>query len=103
VTGNYSNSLQLDLTSSVTGTTYSSSNPNVVTVDPQGNVQAVAFGTATVTAQNSGLKTFATFVVGDPTSPLPPEDVPKGINPYFHFELQLQPFGRSSSSMFMQG
>jgi hypothetical protein len=79
VTGHYSNSLQLNLTSDVTGTTYSSSNPNVVTVDPEGHVKAVAFGTATVTVQNSGIKTFATFVVGNPASPLAPQDITSGI------------------------
>ncbi|MGC2110837.1 MAG: hypothetical protein WA655_15055 [Candidatus Korobacteraceae bacterium] len=79
VTGNYSNGVQRDLTSSVTGTTYQSSNTNVLTVDSEGNVQAKAFGTATITAQNSGLKAFAAFDVEDPANPLSPQDLTSGI------------------------
>jgi hypothetical protein len=75
VLGHYPNNVQIDLTSSVTGTTYTSSNTNVVTVDAQGDVQAVAFGTAVLTVQNKGLKAFAVFVVESGTSALPPQDV----------------------------
>jgi pimeloyl-ACP methyl ester carboxylesterase len=80
VTGNYANNLELDLTSSVAGTSYSSSNTNVLTVDSEGNVQTVAFGTAVVTVQNSGLKAFATFVIESATSAVPPQDVSSDVN-----------------------
>ena len=74
VNGNYPNNVQMNLTSSVTGTTYVSSNTNVVTVDTQGNVQAVAFGTAVVTVQNSGLHAFAIFVIENAATPLAPQN-----------------------------
>lgn len=79
VTGNYANGVQLDLTSPVTGTTYASSNNQVLTVDTGGNVQAKAFGTAVVTVQNSGLKAFASFDVEDPANPLAPQDLTAGL------------------------
>jgi hypothetical protein len=79
VIGNYANNVTLDLTSSVTGTTYASSNPNVLTVDANGNVNILALGTAVVTVQNSGLKTFADFDVENPASPLAPQDVTAAI------------------------
>ena len=75
VTGNYNDQLQLDLTSSVTGTTYESSNSDVLTVDRDGNVQATGFGTAVVTVQNSGVKAFAAFAIEDPNNLLPPQDL----------------------------
>jgi pimeloyl-ACP methyl ester carboxylesterase len=75
VTGNYPDRVELDLTSSVTGTTYKSSNNQVLTVDAQGDVQAKAFGTAVVTVQNRGLTAFATFDVEDPSAPLAPQDL----------------------------
>jgi pimeloyl-ACP methyl ester carboxylesterase len=75
VEGNYPGGLTLDLSSSVTGTTYSSSNTAVLTVDANGNVQAAAFGTAVVTVRNNGLTAFLNFVVENPYSPLPPQDV----------------------------
>ena len=80
VTGNYANGVQLDLTSSVTGTTYTSSNNQVLTVDHEGNVQAKAFGTAVVTVQNSGLKAFASFAIEDPANPLAPQDLTARMN-----------------------
>jgi hypothetical protein len=80
VTGNYANGVQLDLTSSVTGTTYASSNNQVLTVDREGNVKAKAFGTAVVTVQNSGLKAFASFAIEDPANPLAPQDLTAGLN-----------------------
>jgi hypothetical protein len=58
VAGNYSGGLTLDLTSSASGTTYTSSNTNVLTVDTEGNVTATGFGTAVVTVANMGVRTF---------------------------------------------
>lgn len=80
VTGNYASGVQLNLTSSVTGTTYSSSNTTVLTVDSDGNVQAKAFGTAVVTVQNKGLTAFANFVIENPTSPLSPQETNTAFN-----------------------
>jgi hypothetical protein len=79
VTGNYPQQLQLDLTSSITGTTYASSNTKVLTVDTEGNVAALAFGTAVVTVQNKGVRAFETFVVENPSSPLAPQNMSAGI------------------------
>lgn len=75
VEGNYPGGLTLDLRSSVTGTTYSSSNTAVLTVDANGNVQATAFGTAVVTVRNGALTAYVNFVVENPSTPLPPQDV----------------------------
>ena len=75
VVGNYPGGIQRDLTSSASGTTYKSSNPTVITVDPEGNVKAGAFGTAVVTVTNSGVQAFATFSVEDPAHPLAAQDV----------------------------
>ena len=80
VTGNFANNLELNLTSSVTGTTYSSSNSKVLTVDSGGNVNAVAFGTAVVTVKNGALKVFVTFVIESETTSLPPQDVTSSVN-----------------------
>src|SRR6266852_936585 len=44
-------------------------------VDGEGCARVVGPGVATVTAENHGVKDFATFVVEDPRNPLPPEDV----------------------------
>jgi pimeloyl-ACP methyl ester carboxylesterase len=74
VTGNYNDQVQLNLTSSVTGTTYESSDKDVLTVDKEGNVQATGFGTAVVTVQNRGVQAFSAFAVEDPNNPLPPQD-----------------------------
>ncbi len=75
LTGFYSDGTQLDLTSSVTGTTYTSSNTAVVTVTADGLAQMVAPGLAIITGSNGGIKDFATFVIQEPGTPLPPQDV----------------------------
>jgi pimeloyl-ACP methyl ester carboxylesterase len=63
-----------DISSSLMGTTWSSSNTSVLTVDQSGNVTIAAVGTAVVTAQNGTLSDWATFVVEDPATPLAPID-----------------------------
>ncbi len=68
-----------DVTSSVTGTRWYSSDPGVARVSSEGDVTVVALGTATVTADNHGVKAFASFVVEDPAHPLPPQDVTGGV------------------------
>ncbi|MDE2503651.1 MAG: alpha/beta fold hydrolase [Burkholderiales bacterium] len=73
VTGNFPNNVHTDLSASATGTTYTSSNANVVTVDAEGQVQAVAYGSAAITVQNSGVKAYVTYVVENPAAPLPPQ------------------------------
>jgi pimeloyl-ACP methyl ester carboxylesterase len=75
VTGIYPDGVQLNLTSSVTGTTYASSNPDVLTVDANGNVNVLASGTASVAVENGSQKAFSTFVVENSAKPLPPQDV----------------------------
>jgi len=80
VTGEYPNSLERDLTSSIVGTTYQSSNTQVLTVDSEGDVQSTGFGTAIVTVANNGVQTFATFSVEDPTNPLAPQDLTTDVS-----------------------
>ncbi len=63
-----------DISSSLMGATWSSSDTSVLTVDANGNVTIVAAGTAVVTAQNGGFSDWATFVVEDPANPLAPID-----------------------------
>lgn len=75
VSGIYPDGVQLDLTSSVTGTTYTSSNPEVLTVDANGSVNILTLGAAAVAVENGGQKAFSTFVVENSASPLPPQDV----------------------------
>jgi hypothetical protein len=75
VRGEFANAGERDLTSPATGTIYRSSAPAVAAVDGEGCVRVVGPGVATVTAENHGVKDFATFVVEDPRNPLPPEDV----------------------------
>jgi len=73
--GTYDGPIEYDMTSSVTGTSYQTTNPAVVKVNNEGIYQIMGSGTAVVTASNSGLKDFAAFVVEDPVNPLQPEDV----------------------------
>lgn len=75
VVGNYPGGSQRDLTSAAAGTTYVSSNTKVLTVDSDGNVKAVGFGTAVVTVSNGGVKAFATFTVEDAAHPLAAQDI----------------------------
>jgi len=75
VAGSYPGGLTLDLTSSASGTTYTSSNIKVLTVDTEGNVTATGFGTAVVTVANMGVRTFQIFTVENPAAPLAPQDL----------------------------
>jgi hypothetical protein len=75
VVGNYAGAVQRDLTSSAAGTTFTSSNTKVITVDSEGNATAAGFGTAVVTVDNSGVQAFATFTVEDPAHPLAAQDL----------------------------
>ena len=58
VTGHYSDNVDRDLTSSASGTTYSSANPELVTVSPEGVLTAVAEGSTFVTARNQEASSF---------------------------------------------
>jgi hypothetical protein len=73
--GTYADGSELDLTSSFTGTTYTTSNESVVTVDGDGAVQIVGQGFGTIAARNGSRSDFATFVVEDPASPLAPANL----------------------------
>ncbi|HLN49248.1 MAG TPA: hypothetical protein VK251_07030, partial [Steroidobacteraceae bacterium] len=75
VTGNYAGGITRDISSSATGTVYASSDPGVIRVDAEGNVDAVGLGTASVSATNAGQKTLFTFIVEDPGHFLPPQDM----------------------------
>jgi hypothetical protein len=75
VTGNYAGGITRDLSSAAMGTVYASSDPRVIKVDAEGNVEAVSFGTASVSATNGGRKTYFTFIVEDVAHSLPPQDL----------------------------
>ena len=71
--GTYSPSgIQIDLSSSVSGTTYVSSDPTVATVSADGLVTVLKAGIAVITGSNGLAKDFAVFVVENATSLLPP-------------------------------
>lgn len=80
VQGTYAGGPVLDLTSVFTGTSYASSNVDVATVTKSGMVNIVGAGLATITVKNGVMLDFATFVVQDPTTPLPPQDVTSQFN-----------------------
>ncbi len=67
--------VEVDLNPSVTGTTYVSSDTNIVTVDSEGVLTAVAHGRAVITTENMGVKAFTMVRVGDSRGLLPPEEV----------------------------
>jgi hypothetical protein len=67
VTGIYSDGVERDVTSPTFGTTYSTLNPNIATVDADGQVTSVSVGTTTVTATIGNLSASAgVMVVGMP-------------------------------------
>ncbi len=72
--GTYADGSVLDITSSLTGTTYTTTDSSVVTVSSDGLVQIIGPGFAVITAKNGSLSDFTTVVVEDPTNPLPPAD-----------------------------
>lgn len=63
VYGNYSDSVNRELTSSSSGTTYTSSNEKIVTVNAEGKVTAQGLGEAKVTVKNSGYSASVDIVV----------------------------------------
>ena len=58
-----------DVTSSVTGTEYKSSDPAVITVDQEGLCKTTGRGMAVVTVENRGVRGFVMFVVEDDQKP----------------------------------
>jgi len=61
--GQYSDNVNREMTSAASGTTYTSSNEKVVTVDAEGNVKAQGIGTATITVRNGKYSATVTVVV----------------------------------------
>ena len=103
VHGHYSGRKDADLTSPTTGTRYTSSDTNVVTVDDEGHVRATGFGTAVVTATNSGVRMFVPIVVEDIQHPLPPQDLTAKVA-FRKSPLRLDDgeSGRSKSPVYVQ-
>jgi hypothetical protein len=64
-----------DVSSSLSGTKYASSDATIVGVDRNGHVRANGFGTAVVTVRHGNLKAFAMFWIEDAVHPEPPRDV----------------------------
>lgn len=63
----------VDLTSS--GASFTSSNNAVVSVDAAGRVTVVGAGLASISASLLGRTAYATFIVGNPAQPLPPQEL----------------------------
>jgi hypothetical protein len=81
VTGSYPGGQDLDLTSAASGTSYSSNNQQVVTVDGNGNIQYTGqSGVAVVTATNSGISDYADFVVANQSIPSAPQDLTSQVS-----------------------
>ena len=57
IEGTFDDGISRDITGADTGTTYLSSNPLVAVVSPEGNVQAVSPGVATISAMNGTIQT----------------------------------------------
>lgn len=75
VTGLYPEGIHRDLSSSVTGTTFTSSNTAVITVDGNGLSTITGKGQAVVTVEHNGVRGFVMFVVEDPKNPNPALDI----------------------------
>ncbi len=73
--GTFADGSVLDLSSSLAGATYSTSNPSVLTVTADGLVQIAGPGFASITGRYGSLSDIATFVVEDPAQPLSPDDL----------------------------
>jgi pimeloyl-ACP methyl ester carboxylesterase len=78
--GTFSDGSVLDLSAALAGATYESSDPSVLTVDADGLVQIVGPGFASITGLYGSLADVVTFVVEDPTSPLPPADLTANVS-----------------------
>ncbi|GBE05313.1 bacterial Ig-like domain [bacterium BMS3Abin10] len=63
VFGIYSDNVNRELTSSASGTTYTSSNEQVVTVSPEGKVTAQGIGKAKITVRNGNFSAMVDVVV----------------------------------------
>lgn len=64
--GVYADGMERALASAQLGTTYATSDPSVVTVDPEGTLAAVGPGTASITTRHRGLTAFTTVDVTTP-------------------------------------
>jgi len=69
LTGTYADKIQRDLTTSDTGTIYSTNNPAVVRVGADGFAQVKGIGIAVITPVNGRARDFAIFVVEKAASP----------------------------------
>jgi len=63
VHGQYSDNVNRTMTTSSSGTTYTSSNENIATVSPEGKVTAQGLGTATITVRNGKYNATVKVVV----------------------------------------
>jgi len=75
LTGTYADTTTRDLTSSITGTTYVSSNTAVVQVSADGLATIAGPGIAAITATNGSASDYATFLIENASVPLAPLDV----------------------------
>ena len=75
VVGVYPDGTERDLSSAASGTTYTSSDPAVASVDAEGVVTPVAAGTTIVTSDNMGVQAFTMVEVGDSGTPAVPQEV----------------------------
>lgn len=80
VQGRFGDGSVIDSSSAATGTSYMTSDPAVVMVSADGLVSMVGPGRASVTVRNGSLVDTASFVVEDPTAPLPPASIAGAIS-----------------------
>jgi hypothetical protein len=75
LSGSFGSAATVDLSASVSGTVYASSDPAVATVSAEGLVSLAGPGTAVISGSNAGVSDQAVFVVESAGAPLPPLDV----------------------------
>lgn len=86
VTANFADKTQKDVTSAASGTNYSSTNPAIASVSPEGLIMAVASGNALITVRKDGVvvvKQVNVVTAGDADGDGIPDDyeLANGLNP----------------------
>ncbi|MBZ4417972.1 choice-of-anchor A family protein [Myxococcus sp. RHSTA-1-4] len=64
VSGRYTDGVTRDITSPALGTVYSTSNPSIATITPDGTLTGISAGIATITVRNGAVFTSITVTVG---------------------------------------
>ncbi len=81
VEGVYVDGTKRKLESALVGTTYTSSEPGVATVDADGNVQAISPGMSVITVEHKGVRSYPKVFVGDGSfENVPPLDLSSSVS-----------------------